>query len=100
METYDILKLKVERLVKMLDNFEEMNENEFAHFISKLENISELLPVNSLEKETLNSYLNHINTMKFKKYGYIFKGSSIKGSEIIGKNDAEELVWKIRSFLY
>ncbi len=100
MELYELLRLRVDRVIKMLENFEDMSEEEFSIFLSKIENISNLFPNDCKENRYLKSYINYLSSLNYKKYGCIFKGKSIKGSEIISKKDANDLVWNMRSLIY
>ena len=100
MDTYELLRIKMDRIIKMLDNFEDMSEKDFSEFMNKIENISRLIPKEDNEKKNILAYTNYLNAMKFKKYGGIFKGKSIKGNEIIRKMDVEDMVWRINSLLY
>lgn len=100
MDTYELLKLKLDRVIKMIEKFDELSEEEFSEVMSKIENISKLIPEDNYEKKDIKAYVNHLNSMNFKRYGGIFKGKSIKGSQIITKSDVENVVWQINSLLY
>lgn len=103
MEMYELAKLKIDRTIKMGERFEQMNEEEFKRFISILENAMMIMPVrqnNFMEKRELLAYVNYLNNMEFKRFGYVFKGFSRKGSVLLTKRDVENLVWRAHSLLF
>ena len=99
-EDYELAKLRVERIIKLSETYEEMNEEDFKRFLHIMESVLTIIPKKSNEKEELEDYLGFITNMDFKKYGYIFKGVSNKGSVMIKKRDIENMVWLTHSFLY
>lgn len=96
----ELAKIKIERIIKLSERFEEMNEEEFERLLSILENTVKLIPTTKKDKLELLNYLEFLNTLKFKRYGFIFKGYSKKSSVIINKKDFENLVWGARSLLF
>ncbi|MCD6576047.1 MAG: hypothetical protein J7K73_02725 [Nanoarchaeota archaeon] len=100
MEQYELAKVKVERIIKLSEKFEEMDEDDFRRFIYNLGNVLHIIPNNSREKQELEAYVDFLNDMDFKKYGFIFKGISKKGSVKITKKDIVDLVWRTRSLLF
>lgn len=99
-EDYELAKLKVERIIKLSETFEDMNEDDFKRFLTIVESVLSIVPKKSVEKEELGEYLGFINNMNFKKFGYVFKGVSNKGSVMLNKKDVEQMVWLTHSFLY
>ncbi len=100
MEQRELAQLKIDRAIRLSERFEEMDEEEFKRLLSFLENVLSIIPNNKREKEELQAYLGLLNSMEFKKYGFIFKGFSKKGSVILTKRDVENLVWGARSLLF
>lgn len=100
MEQDELAKVKIERAIKLSERFEEMNENDFKRFMFFMGNVLKIIPRNSREKEELQAYVEFLNDMDFKRYGYIFKGFSKKGSILITKKEVNDLVWRARSLLF
>ena len=100
MENLELAKMKIERAIKYIEQFEEMKDSEFNGFLEFVENTLRIIPCKSREKEELQAYVEYISTMDFEKCGYVFKGFSRKGNAIISKKDAENIVWTARSLLF
>lgn len=100
MEQHELAQLKIDRAIRLSERFEEMDEEEFKRLLSFLENVINIIPKNTREKEELQAYLGLLNNMEFKKYGFIFKGFSKKGCVILTKRDIENMVWTARSLLF
>ena len=99
-EDFELAKVKIDRVIRLSENFDNMNEDDFKRFLTILESVINIIPKNSKEKEELQEYLGFINRMEFKRYGYLFKGMSPKGSVAIRKNDINNMVWLAHSFLF
>jgi len=100
MEQDELAKVKIERAIKISERFEEMDEDDFKRFMFFMKNLLKIIPHNSREKEELEAYVEFLNGMDFKKYGYVFKGFSKKGSILITKKEINDLVWRTRSLLF
>jgi len=99
MNDLEIAKTKIERAIKLVENFEELNEEGLSTIILFLKNALEIIPTTRPEKYQLYSYLNLLDDSKIRKYGTIFKAHSPKESFILKKADMEELAWTIHSLL-
>jgi len=100
MESLELAKMKIERAIKYVEQFDKMEDAEFNRFIEFMENALKILPCEKREKDELQSYVEYISTMDFKKCGFVFKGFSRKGNVILTKKDAENIVWTARSLLF
>ncbi len=100
MDKRELAEVKMERLIKLSERFEEMNEEDFKRLIYYLGNVLKIIPNESREKQELESYVDFLNDMDFKKFGYIFKGISKKGNVKLTKRDVVELVWRTHSLLF
>ena len=97
MNELEIAKTKVDRAIKLVENFEKLNEGEIKRIFLCLKNALEIMPTTQSEKYRLYSYLNILDEMELKKFGVIFKVTSPTESFIIKKTDMEELVWTVNS---
>ncbi len=100
MDLDELAKIKVERVIKLSEKFEEMDEEEFKRFLALLENTLQIVPKNTREKKEMDAYVGFLSTMEFKKFGFIFKGFSKKGNVLLNKRDVENIVWNVHSFLF
>lgn len=99
MDNYTLAKTKLERAIKMAENFEEMNESELRSLFLCLLRSIDALPKQNYEKDYIYSKINTLLNMEFKRYGGIFKVTNWKNSVILKKNDVENLVLDVNSLL-
>ena len=100
MDLDELAKIKVERIIRLSERFEEMDNEEFKRFLALLENTLQLIPNNNMEKRELDAYIGFLNTLEFQKFGFVFKGFSKKGSALVNKRDVENIVWSVHAFLF
>ena len=100
MEQKELAQIKIERIIKLSDKFEEMDVGELKRLLNLLSSAIKIIPSNSKEKEELQAYVDFLMSMEFQRYGAIFKGISNKGNVILTKKEMDEIIWRAHSLLF
>jgi hypothetical protein len=100
MDNIELARVKLDRAIRMVEHFEDMNEGDLRAVILYLLRSLDALPRQSSEKLYWYSKLSALLNMELHKYGAIFKATSWKNSMILKRNDVEQMVWNVNSLIY
>lgn len=100
MDDIELAKVRVDRAIKLVDNFENLSENDFKKVLWCLSSALELMPSRSREGAMLYYYLQQLTMLEVKRYGEIFKANGTKTGVLLKKNDLIELAWRVNSLFF
>jgi len=100
MDIENYAKNKIDRALRLSENFEEMDEPQLRSVFDHLIHALQIMPNNKQEKYEIYTGLRNLMNMKIERCGAIFKAYSWKESMRIDKNDLQKLIWTVNSLVY